>query len=51
MLTTQLANLKSKLEILTERNLTMQEAVDKKMALYQQKVPYNRHRGQGIYCV
>lgn len=37
-LTTRLANLKSQLETLSERNLTMQEAIDKKMEAYQQKV-------------
>ena len=37
-LSTSLANLKSQLESLSERNLTMQEAIDKKMEAYQQKV-------------
>lgn len=37
-LTTQLAYFKSKLEELTEKNLTAQEEIDKKMELYQQKV-------------
>ena len=37
-LTTHLANLKSQLEILSERNLTMQEVIDKQMEAYQRKV-------------
>jgi hypothetical protein len=43
-LATSLANLKSQHESLSERNLTMQEAIDKKMEAYQQKVYYRHYK-------
>ena len=48
-LSTSLADLKSQFESLSDRNLTMQEAIDKKMEAYQQKVGITQWQQGNFY--